>query len=163
MPSFAEQDQRNIIEQCKADSANHGYGGGNITCTLGSSKYQVKYSVTKTLTTRINTQPWLHSKAEKEDGICVAELLCHFDDDEGRTYLVMEFVELEESLPTDMDSRIEVALRWLSRLRNDEPLGPLGGECILHEFFNEREAPLAFKSLEALERYIAKASLLLFA
>lgn len=163
MLSFEKEDQHIIIEQCQADNAKHRSGGGIITCTLDSGKYKVKYGVAGTLTTRIYTQPWLYSKAEKEDGNCVPELLGQFDDEKGRTYLVMKFIELVESPPSDMISKIEVALRWLSGLTNDETLGPLGGECIVHSFFNEREAPWAFKSLDALDRYIAKASLLFLA
>lgn len=161
MLSFEKEDQRIIIEHCQVDNAKHRTGGGIITCTLDSGKFKIKYGVTKTLTTRIHTQPWLYSKARNEDGICVPELLGQFDDDKGTTYLVLRFVELVETPPADMASKVEFALKWLSGLTSEKTLGPLGGEHIVHGFFNEAEAPLAFKSLDALDRYIAKASLLL--
>ncbi|KAJ8516694.1 hypothetical protein ONZ45_g6031 [Pleurotus djamor] len=164
MPPFgSEEDQRIIIEQCEVDHAKNRSSGGMITCTLDSGKYKVKYGVTKSLTTRIHTQPWLYSKAESEADICVPELLGQFEDGKGRSYLVMKYIELVENPPPDMASKIVVALRWLASLTNKQTLGPLGGDHIVHSFFNEREAPCAFKSLDALDRYIAKASFLFVA
>lgn len=169
-----------IIQACQAHNALNRYSDGNggmIACVLRSGTYMVKYGVSGTavLVTRIHTQPWLHAhskartKAQTADGpgICVPELF-HVFDDGGRTYLVMQFVELEPETPgtdmdVDMDARIEDALGWLASLTNGgkegERLGPLGGGCIVHDFFagNEREAPVAFTSPAALERYIAKA------
>jgi hypothetical protein len=156
MESFRDEDDLKctIIEKCAADRKTHGHDSGLFACVLGSTTYQIKYGVSEELAPRIATQLFLYDAAQKTNNIRVPGLLYHFDQ-AGRTYLVMEHIDFIEVSTSDMDNRIEDALRWLSCLRGDK-LGPVGGGCIIHRFFNEGEAPLAFKSVEALELYIAK-------
>jgi hypothetical protein len=85
----------------------------------------------------------------------------HHLDDESRekTYLVMEFITLATILdPDDFDARIKEALMWLSGVLppSDDKLGPLGGGYIQHGFFKEFEAPLAFRDVKALTRYVER-------
>ncbi|KIJ19634.1 hypothetical protein PAXINDRAFT_8118 [Paxillus involutus ATCC 200175] len=156
MGSFQDEAswQRAIIENCVADNKTHGLGSGIFTCDLGSTTYKIKYGVSKALATRIATQLALYNAAQEANSIRIPRLVHHFDD-EGRTYLVMEHIDFVQVSTSDMDNRIGYALRWLSCLRGDK-LGPVEGGCILHGFFKDGEAPLAFKSVEALELYIAK-------
>jgi len=156
MDSFQDEAswQRAIIENCVADNKTHGPGSGIFTCDLGSTTYKIKYGVSKALATRIATQLALYNAAQEANSIRIPRLVYHFDS-EGRTYLVMEHIDFVQVSTSDMDNRIEYALRWLSCLRGDK-LGPIEGGCILHGFFKDGEAPLAFKSVEALELYIAK-------
>jgi hypothetical protein len=60
--------------------------------------------------------------------------------------------------PPDLDKRIVDAVTWLSGVPapSNHKLGPLGGGCIRHAFFQDSEAPLPFVSVKALERYVEK-------
>ncbi|KAJ7211613.1 hypothetical protein GGX14DRAFT_623160 [Mycena pura] len=58
--------------------------------------------------------------------------------------------------------KIAAAVSWLLQCPTpgDNRIGPVGGGLIQHRFFNMGEAPVAFRSPEALEKFLDKASAL---
>lgn len=155
MRPFPNETRRAIINECQANNATYGLYNGILTCVLEDRAYTIKYGVSDTPVTRIKTQPYLHdAEREPTNKFRIPELIDHFDEG-GRTYVVMEYIKLIEAPPSTMDKRIEAALRWLLGILppREYMIGPLGGGCILHELFNNGEAPTAFKHVKALELY----------
>jgi len=162
MQPLPPEERDAIKKECAADGETHQRSSGTITCTLGATQYFVKYGISKALTNRVKTQPFLFdAKPQSIHKPRIPRLLDHFDDDEGKTYAVIEYINIKIPAPSDdLNTRVENTLRWLSEVSAppDHVFGPLGGGCILHDFFsfNEGEAPLAFKNVKALERYMKK-------
>ncbi|KAJ7639296.1 hypothetical protein FB45DRAFT_905226 [Roridomyces roridus] len=162
MTSFQEADERIIIQKCKLCQEYPG-SSGIFACELGKKTYMVKFgpSPRKSTAARIANQRYLSSAAQNADKIRIPNIVHEFQDESERgvktTYLVMEFIDLVES-PSDKDTRIENAVRWLATVAppQDHKLGPLGGGYIVHRFFNENEADLVFHDVRALERYVEK-------
>lgn len=156
MQPLPSEDKFAIIRECEAHSAAHRHGSGITTCVLGQTQYMIKYGISKSLATRIKTQPFLYDAEPKTHKPRIPRLVQHFEDEHGKTYLVMEFIKLAQIPPSELVKRIEDAVRWLSEVSapSGHVLGPLGGGCIQHGFFNEGEAPLAFKDVTAVERYM---------
>lgn len=80
-------------------------------------------------------------------------------------YLVLERVESGSVPVKDVSEQVAEALRWLG---NAPPppgsnVGPVGGGRLLHHFFSDFVAPLAFSSVDAMERYVNEASSLAYA
>ena len=156
------EDQLAIIRLCQEHGATYWRGSGITSCALGGTPYLIKYGSVKTLSNRVKTQPFL----QRAESTCtvnkprIPQLLHHFDDESReKTYLVMEFVTLATILdPDDLDARIKEALTWLSGVLppSDDKLGPLGGGYIQRGFFKEFEAPLAFRDVKALTRYVGR-------
>jgi hypothetical protein len=156
MQPLPSEDKFAIIRECEAHNAAHRHGSGITTCVLGQIQYMIKYGISKSLATRIKTQPFLYDAEPKANKPRIPRLVQHFEDEHGKTYLVMESIKLAQIPPSELVKRIEDALRWLSEVSapSGHVLGPLGGECIQHRFFNEGEAPLAFKDVTAMGRYM---------
>ncbi|KAE9397353.1 hypothetical protein BT96DRAFT_921549 [Gymnopus androsaceus JB14] len=68
----------------------------------------------------------------------------------------MEYIQPTSIPVPDLPERAAQALQWLRGLRTPEnaKIGSLGGGPARHELFQDYTAPLAFSSLEALERYM---------
>ena len=158
MPPFAPEHEAVIVATCNEHEATHGPGNKITTCVLGRSTYTIKFGISQTLASRIVTQPFLYDAKQESDKLRIPKLIHHFDNGQGKTYLVMESIKLVESLPSDLDKRIEDALTWLSGVSapSNHKLGPLGGGCIRHDFFESGEAPLAFVDVKAVELYMEK-------
>lgn len=156
MSKFTKEDENIIIEACNTDRKTFKRSKGLFTYKLKSEYYKIMYGSTEDLANRVKTLPFLYNAPQKPNKIRVPELVHHFDDG-CRTYLVMELIEFTEvsHSESDMENRIKDVLIWLSTFVSTQ-LGPLGGGCILHKFFNEGEAPLPFVSVKALELYIEK-------
>ena len=158
MQALPSEDKLAIIRECEAHSAAHRHDSGITTCVLGQTQYMIKYGISESLATRIKIQPFLYDAEPKTSSNKprIPRLVQHFEDEQGKTYLVMEFIKLAQIPPSELVKRIEDALRWLSEVSapSGHVLGPLGGGCIQHGFFNEGEAPLAFKDVTAMERYM---------
>ncbi|KAJ3515221.1 hypothetical protein NLJ89_g1900 [Agrocybe chaxingu] len=146
-----------IIAACRADAATR---GRNTGCILVGSKY-VKYGDSMAMVSQIETRSHLsmHLSTAKggPDKPRTPELISHFDDGQGTTYLVMELVKLVES-PPELDTRIVDAIKWLATVPAPPGhlLGPLGCGCIRHSFFADGEAPEPYVSVQALKRYMDK-------
>ncbi|TRM57795.1 hypothetical protein BD626DRAFT_634509 [Schizophyllum amplum] len=126
--------------------------------------YFVKYDDPTRLVCDVKTRSLLSSTEQQANKPRIPELIHHFDNGQGITYVVLEHVKLAES-PADLAERTALAVTWLSGVQAppDHRLGPLGGGCIRHIFFESMEAPLPFASAKALERYVEKGRRRLYA
>ncbi|KAG5641160.1 hypothetical protein DXG03_005876 [Asterophora parasitica] len=98
-----------------------------------------------------------------------------FNDGACNTYLVMEHIdalsfrawvdapcisdEEHEHRTTTAVTAIAKALSWLLTcpIPEGDTIGPVGGGCIQHSFFDMEEAPVPLVSAAALEKYVNKA------
>ncbi|KAG9008173.1 hypothetical protein FRB93_006741 [Tulasnella sp. JGI-2019a] len=128
--------------------------------------YFIKYSITMG---EARTQAYIHDRTtDVPGGPRVPKIHQAFKRD-GRTYLVMEFVNaptVAEFLAThpskteDVHAIIASALSWIPRLPlpQQPSLGPIGGGFAKHIFFGpDQEAPLKFVDVLALQRYANEA------
>ena len=96
----------------------------------------------------------------------------HYFEAQVEACLVMEYIELTHSpVITNLAERAAWALDWLSRVPappkdimgpSKDAMGPIGGGLIRHRFFKDHKAPLAFSSIDALERYMNEVRRCLF-
>lgn len=111
---------------------------------------------------QIQTRLHLSSTAEGDESDLqprIPELIDHFDDGQGKTYVCRYgTVNLVERPSSDLNKRIANAIEWLSTVPPPPGhlLGPLGGACIRHRFFHSDDASEPYASVQALERYIEK-------
>ncbi|KAJ7639266.1 hypothetical protein FB45DRAFT_977145 [Roridomyces roridus] len=164
MTTFQEADERRIIEKCQAHCQEYQRSSGIVACNVADKSYMVKFgpSTRKYTAARIANQRYLSSASQNADKIRVPNIVHEFTNESERgvktTCLVTEFIDLVEFPPSDKDTRIENAVRWLATVAppQDHKLGPLGGGYIVHRFFKEYEADLVFHDVRALERYVEK-------
>ncbi|THH16954.1 hypothetical protein EUX98_g9217 [Antrodiella citrinella] len=142
-----------IIAACRADAATR---RRNTGCIPVGSMY-VKYGESEAMVSQIETRSHFSTAQGGADKPRIPELISHFDDGEGTTYVVMTLIKLVES-PPDLDTRRADAIKWLATVPAPPGhlLGPLGGGCIRHRFFAEWEAPEPYVSVQALKRYLDK-------
>ncbi|KAJ3511202.1 hypothetical protein NLJ89_g4239 [Agrocybe chaxingu] len=147
-----------IMAACTKHAEEHWRDNGYRGCVFIGPDYFVKYDDKESLWPQIATQLYIYNYAESQaDTPRIPKVIHHFEGDQGRAYLVMEYIKLTDS-PPDLHERTAEALRWLSGVPAppNHVIGPLGGGCIRHSFFKDNEAPLLFSSIEALERYMEK-------
>ena len=155
MQPFPPEDEAAIMAECRKHQAEHGRGNKKTGCVLVEPyPYIVKYGDPETLASYTVTQSFLYSQSNK---LRIPKLIHQFDNGQGTSYVVLEHIKLVES-PDDLDERIVDAVKWLLGVQapSDHQLGPLGGGCIRHAFFESSEAPLPFVSVTALQRYVDK-------
>ncbi|KAG8984294.1 hypothetical protein FRB90_005425 [Tulasnella sp. 427] len=122
----------------------------------------VKYGLSEALPlkTRVANQRYFHSVARNAEQIRVADIVHEFKHKSARekekTYIVMPFIPLVDTAPSDKDAKIEKAVRWLATVAppDGHKLGPLGGGPIVHSIFCDGQAPLVFTDVEALQRFM---------
>jgi hypothetical protein len=97
------------------------------------SKYFIKFDDPRTLGPEFSTQSYIHDYAMRHgNGPRIPQAL-HY-----------------------LAERTARALDWLSKVSAPpgDVMGPIGGGLIRHRFFKNNKAPLAFSSIDALERYM---------
>ena len=155
MQPFPPEDEAAIMAECRKHQAEHGSKTG---CVLVEPyPYIVKYDDPETLASYIETQSFLWNAEQQTNKPRIPKLIHQFGNGQGTAYVVLEYIKLVQA-PDDLDKRIEDAVTWLSGVQapSDHKLGPLGGGCIRHSFFESGEAPLPFVSVKALQRYVDK-------
>ncbi|KAF8650275.1 hypothetical protein AX16_005329 [Volvariella volvacea WC 439] len=121
--------------------------------------YFVKFGNPKILESEVAVRNCIadHGKAhqEKPGRARIPKLLFSFRR-ESTAYVVMEYVPLAASPPNP--EKVAAMLAWLQGipLPSGTPVGRLAGGYIRHSFFNDNEAPLAFSSVDAIQRYVNK-------
>ena len=145
------------MAECRKHQAEHGSKTG---CVLVEPyPYFVRYGDPETLASYIETRSFLWNSEQQTKKPRIPKLIHQFrvGNGQGTAYAVLEHIKPVQS-PDDLDKRIEDAVTWLSGVQapSDHKLGPLGGGCIRHVFFESVEAPLPFVSVKALQRYIDK-------
>jgi hypothetical protein len=120
------------------------------------SKYFIKFDNPRTLWPEFSTQSYIYDYAKRHgNGPRIPHALHYFETQET-AFLVMEHIRLRDEHPPDLAERTAVALNWLSEVPSpsEDLMGPIGGGLIHHSFFKNNKAPLAFSSIDALERYM---------
>ena len=135
------------MAECRKHQAEHGRGNKKTGCVLLES-FIVKYGDPEILASYIVTQSFLYPQSNK---VRIHKLIHQLDNGQGTSYVVLKHIELVES-PDDLDERIRVAFpphliagrasSFKLQAPSDHQLGPLGGGCIRHAFFESSEAPL---------------------
>lgn len=146
-----------IIGLCAEHKDKHWRDIGYRACVSIDSEYFVKYGSPTDLGPEFMTQSYIYDYAILQGNGPRIPKVPHYFLDKGRAFLVMEYIELEDtSLITDLPERAAAALDWLSRVPapSEDMMGPIGGGLIRHRFFKDREAPLCFSSIKALESYM---------
>ncbi|TFY66447.1 hypothetical protein EVG20_g4640 [Dentipellis fragilis] len=113
------EDEVAIIAACREYAANH---RRHTACIPVGSRY-VKYGDSKTIASRIQMRSHLSTTKQESIKPRIPEMMHHFEDEDRRCYNVA-FGGFEAP--------------------PDHLLGPLGGICIRHSFFESGEAPQPF-------------------
>jgi hypothetical protein len=149
-----------IAEICAEHEQSHGRDAGYRACAFieaKESKYFIKFDAARRLRPEFTTQSYIHDYAARhENGPRIPQALHYFETNKT-AFLVMERIELTlPFLVTNLAERTAQALDWLSKVSapSGDVLGPIGGGLIRHRFFKHNQAPLAFSSIDALERYM---------
>ncbi|KAJ7292646.1 hypothetical protein C8J57DRAFT_1428746 [Mycena rebaudengoi] len=131
-----------IAEICAEHEQSHGRDAGYRACAFieaKESKYFIKFDAARRLRPEFTTQSYIHDYAARhENGPRIPQALHYFET--NKTAFL----------------RTAQALDWLSKVSapSGDVLGPIGGGLIRHRFFKHNQAPLAFSSIDALERYM---------
>jgi hypothetical protein len=159
--------EADIIATCAEHERSHWQDVDYRACvSLESkrSKYFIKFNNPKTLSPEFSTQSYIYDYAMRHrSGPRIPQAL-HYFETQKNAFLVMEYIELTHpSLITNLAERAAGALHWLSEVLappedvigpSKDVIGPIGGGLIRHRFFKNNKAPLAFSSVDALERYM---------
>lgn len=154
-----------IVDACSKHEEAHWKEHSFRRCVSIGAEYFVKYGSAKAIWPELATQTYIFEYAQSHLDTPhiprIPKVIHHFK--HGlRIYMVMEYITLVNP-GDDISERTSEALKWLSEVPAPpgHVFGPLGGGVIRHRFFKDYEAPLAFSSVEALERYIEKVRLCL--
>ncbi|KAI6096803.1 hypothetical protein EDD16DRAFT_637009 [Pisolithus croceorrhizus] len=147
-----------IVDTCTNHELVHQKDENYRACVSIGTDYFVKYGDPETLGPEFETQSYLFEYAKSDPDAPRIPKAIHYFGDQTTMYLVMEFIRLTPS-PPDLVERTAQAVKWLSGVPPPpgHVVGPLGGGHIRHKFFKDFMAPLPFRSVAALERYIQKA------
>ncbi|KZP06658.1 hypothetical protein FIBSPDRAFT_1053428 [Athelia psychrophila] len=154
-----------IADACTKHKEAHWQEYDYRACVSIGTEYFVKFDHPRALWPEIATHKYISEYAQAHADTPrmprISKVKYHFGD-KRMMYMVMEYITLTNP-PPDLPERTAEAVRWLSGVPAPpgHVFGPLGGGLIRHRFFKNHKAPLAFSSIEALERYIAKARTLL--
>lgn len=148
------------MDTCKKHLEGHWKERGYRNHISIGTEYFVKFGNPKSLLPELATLEYIFEHARSHPDIpCTPRIpqVKHHFENQITMYMVMEYIPLANS-PPDLAERTIEALRWLSSVPAPpgHVFGPLGGGLIRHRFFLDSTAPLAFSSIEALERYIAR-------
>ncbi|PPQ63903.1 hypothetical protein CVT24_010370 [Panaeolus cyanescens] len=157
MTLFLEEDELAIVSECRKSRLYR----GTATYEVRQEKYFIRFDHSKSLDLKsfVATQRYLHSVARNADHIRIPEIVHEFTHDEGNrqtTYIVMPFIPFLDPPPADKDAKIQEAARWLATVAapKGHKLGPLGGGPMIHRFFKDGEADVAYADVESLERFM---------
>jgi len=153
-----------VVEVCTKHKSEHQTERDYRAAIRVGTDYFVKFGNPTDLWPEIETQKYISNCAMSDPAHGVPRIprVVHSFEYSGTTYLVMEFIRLLPA-PEDFIPKITAALVWLASVPAplNHVLGPLAGGRIRHGFFKDARAPLRFSSVEALERYLGKAYMLL--
>ncbi|KIM41210.1 hypothetical protein M413DRAFT_445256 [Hebeloma cylindrosporum] len=79
-----------------------------------------------------------------------------FISDNWMGYLVMEYIQASPTHPEDVPEKVASALQWLRDLPppSDTAIGSVAGPGVPYMLLKGLKAPIAFSSIEAIERYM---------
>ncbi|KAI6109448.1 hypothetical protein EDD16DRAFT_1886653 [Pisolithus croceorrhizus] len=128
-----------VVDTCTNHELVHQKDENYRACVSIGTDYFVKYGDPETLGPQFETQSYIYEYAKSDpDAPRIPKAIHYFGD---RTTMIAQ------------------AVKWLSGVPPPPGpvIGPLGGGHIRHKFFKDFMAPLPFRSVAALERYMQKA------
>ena len=152
--------EADIVATCTEHEKSHWRDDDYRACvTIESkeSKYFIKFDDPTALGPEFSTQSYIHDYAMHHGNEPRIPQALHYFEAKDNGFLVMEHIELSHpSLITNVAERAAQVLDWLSKVSapSEDVMGPVGGGLIRHRFFKNNKAPLAFSSIDALERYM---------
>jgi len=132
----------------------------NYRRCLPFGKYFIKFDAYSSFYPEVVTLKYLADLAKSDASAPRVPQVYHFFHDNGRmAYVVMEYIDLVQVSAETLAPKAAQAIRWMRTVPapHDVVLGPMGNGRARHVVFKNREAPLDFASLDALERYINEA------
>jgi hypothetical protein len=134
----------------------------NYTRCLPFGKYFVKFDGYSSFYPEVLTLKYLADLAKSDASAPRVPQVYHFFHNNGRmAYVVMEYIDLVQVSDETLAPKAAQAVRWMRSVPAPHGivLGPKGNGIARHVVFKDREAPLDFVSLDALERYFNKVCL----
>jgi len=119
----------------------------------------VKFGAYSTFYPEVLTLGYVADLAKSDANAPRVPQVHHFFHDNGRmAYVVMEYIDLVQVSAETLAPKAAEAIRWMRSVPapHDVVLGPMGNGRARHVVFKDREAPLDFVSLGALERHFNK-------
>ena len=136
------------------------YYSRNITF----EKYFIKYDSQRIMYAEYTMQQYISNLAEGDTSAPrVPKIYDYFTSDNMMGYLVMEYIQASATLAKDVPEKVANALQWLRGLPAppDTTIGSVAGRDAPFMLFKGFGAPIAFSSIEAIERYMNKVRLCL--
>lgn len=131
----------------------------NYRRCLPFDEYFVNFGAYSSFYPEIMTLKYLADLAKSDASAPRVPQVHHFFHDHGRmAYVVMEYIDLVQVSAETLALKAAQAVQWMRSVPapHDVVLGPMGNGDARHAVFKNREAPLDFVSLGALERYFNK-------
>lgn len=155
--SLNEESEAAIVNACEEHGRQHWKEPTFRQCVAIDGRF-VKYANYKTLRPVHDTMKYISELADDDQHAPRIPKVLGFFRRDCRAYLVMEYIEHTCIPGPDLDQRVAGALQWLRSLPAPDgaTIGPIGGGPARHMLFKDYEAPLAFSSIDALERYMNK-------
>ena len=152
-----------IVTTCAIHKRDHSNDRDYLPYLTIGEDHLVKFGDPQTLTIECAVRECIsaHAATCPLGSPRIPRLLLRFQR-ESTMYLVMERVPLAEDFAPSFEEA-EAMLRWIEgvSLPQSFPVCRLGGGCIRDRFFKDAEAPFAFSSVEALQRYLDRVRSLL--
>ncbi|KZT04173.1 uncharacterized protein LAESUDRAFT_703740 [Laetiporus sulphureus 93-53] len=161
-PNDAAAFEAAIIRACAEHERSHWRENGYRRC-LVIDGFFVKFDDYESLYPEFETQTYVFQCAKSNmSAPHVPEVIQFFHRDHQMSYMVMENLKFTPTPVPDLPQRAALAIQWLRDLPTPPPdrvrIGPLGSGHARHKFFKDYNAPLSFSSIQAIERYLNKAS-----
>lgn len=151
-----------IVSACAQHERENKKDYHNYRRCLPFGKYFVKFDTYSTFYPEVVTLKYLADLAKSDASAPRVPEVYHFFHNNGwLAYVVMEYIDLVQVSAETLALKAAQAVRWMRSVPapHGVVLGPKGNGRARHVVFKNREAPLDFVSLDALERYFNKVSL----
>jgi hypothetical protein len=152
-----------IASACAEHERENGGNYGTYRRCLLFGEYFVKFDDYSYFYPEVTTLNYLANLAKSDPNAPRVPQVLHFFHDNNRmAYVVMEYIDQVQVSTETLAEKAAEAVRWMRSVPAppDVVLGPMGNGHARHLVFKDREAPLDFVSLGALERYLNKVCLL---
>ncbi|KAG8899786.1 hypothetical protein FRC00_000915 [Tulasnella sp. 408] len=151
---FSTAFEEDVISACATHDRNNRQAVA-YHCCLVVRGFFVKYGDYSSIYPGYLTQIHLADAAKAVPEVHVPEVHHFFYRDKGMAYVVMENIQLIEVSTEELVQKTAQAVTWMRSVKapNEVVLGPLGSGRAYHVLFKDREAPLDFTGVKAVERF----------
>ncbi|KAG8891166.1 hypothetical protein FRC01_014866, partial [Tulasnella sp. 417] len=159
MPSDVAALEEAIVSACDEHERKHWNDRDYRRCLVFRGFF-IKFDGYASLLPQMETQRHVSEFAKRTGSAVRVPEVIHFFHQDGRmAYVVMEYIELIPTPDLELAQKAALAVQWLRDVPAPSDrvyIGPLGNGRARHVLFKNYEAPLAFSSIQALERYLNK-------